>query len=61
MAHGFRPANIRVPTRTPESPFVKYESVGIRSDVPGIFCEPPRAEVIENLLLAWQRSQAEVK
>jgi hypothetical protein len=61
MVHGFRPANIRVPTRTPESPFVKYESVGIRSDVPGIFCEPPRAEVIENLLLAWQRSQAEVK
>lgn len=57
MAHGFRPANVAVPTNGPDSPFVAYGSIGFRADVPGAFCEPPKAEVIENLLLAWERSQ----
>lgn len=60
MAHGFRPANVQVPTNGPDSPFIKYGSAGIRADVPGLFCDPPKADVIDNLLLAWQRSQADV-
>lgn len=60
MVHGFRPANVQVPTNAPDSPFTLYQNVGIRPDAPGIFCEPPKAEVIENLLLAWERSQAEL-
>jgi ABC-type Fe3+ transport system substrate-binding protein len=60
MTHGFRPANTNVPTNGPDSPFAKYPNLGIRPDVPGIFCEPPKAEVMESLLLAWQRSQAEL-
>jgi hypothetical protein len=61
MAHGFRPANVNVPTRDADSPFVRLEPAGVRGDVPGVFCEPPSAEVLENLLLAWQRGQAETR
>ena len=61
MAHGFRPANVQIPTNGPDSPFVMYQNVGLRSDVPGVFCEPPKAEVIENLLLAWERSRAQTR
>lgn len=57
MQHGFRPANLNVPTNGPESPLVKYADTGLQANVPGVFCEPPKAEVIENLLLTWQRSQ----
>jgi hypothetical protein len=57
MAHGFRPANVNVSTKGADSPFEKYQSVGFRSDVPGAFCDPPSANVLEALLLAWQRSQ----
>jgi ABC-type Fe3+ transport system substrate-binding protein len=56
LAHGFRPANTAVATNTPDAPFVKYADHGLKADVPGVFCEPPRAEVIENLLLLWQRA-----
>jgi hypothetical protein len=57
MAHGFRPANVNVSTRGGDSPFEKYAAAGIRADVPGAFCEAPTADVLEGLLLAWQRSQ----
>jgi hypothetical protein len=58
MTHGFRPANVNVPTNDPDSPFVKFADVGLQANVPGVFCEPPDADAIETLLLGWQRSQA---
>jgi Ca-activated chloride channel family protein len=57
MAHGFRPANVNVPTNGADSPWVQFADVGLRADVPGTFCEPPAAEAIDTLLLGWQRSQ----
>jgi len=57
-AHGFRPASQLVGTGDPDSPWVKYTAVGIQRQVPGTFCDPPNPEVMENLLLAWQRSQS---
>jgi len=57
LVHGFRPANPSVPVKFPDSPFVKYADYGIKVDLAKI-CEPPRAEVVNNLLQSWQRSQA---
>jgi len=57
LNHGFRPANPNVAVKFPDSPFVKYADYGIRVDLPKI-CEAPRAEVVNNLLQSWQRSQA---
>jgi len=57
LTHGFRPANPNVAVKFPDSPFVKYADYGIRVDLAKI-CEPPRAEVVNNLLQSWQRSQA---
>jgi Bacterial extracellular solute-binding protein len=56
LTHGFRPANPDVPIKFPDSPFVKYADYGIKVDLAKI-CEPPRAEVVNNLLESWQRSQ----
>jgi hypothetical protein len=58
MNHGFRPANVNVPTNGLDSPFVKFADVGLQVTVPGTFCEPPNADALETLLLGWQRSQA---
>jgi len=57
LAHGFRPGNPNVPVKFPESPFVQYAQYGVQVDL-GKICEPPRAEVVNNLLQSWQRSQA---
>jgi Ca-activated chloride channel family protein len=57
LVHGFRPANANVPVKFPDSPFVKYADYGVKVDL-GKICEPPRAEVVNNLLQSWQRSQA---
>jgi len=57
LVHGFRPANANVPIKFPDSPFVKYADYGVKVDL-GKICEPPRAEVVNNLLQSWQRSQA---
>ena len=57
LVHGFRPANPSVPVKLPDSPFVKYSDYGIKVDLAKI-CDPPRAEVVNNLLQSWQRSQA---
>jgi len=57
LVHGFRPANPDVPVKFPDSPFEKYAPYGIQVDLAKI-CDPPRAEVVENLLQSWQRSQA---
>jgi hypothetical protein len=56
LKHGFRPGDPAVPVKFPESPFVAYERFGLRIDL-GEICEPPKAEVINNLLAIWQRNQ----
>jgi Ca-activated chloride channel family protein len=56
LNHGFRPANPNVPIKFAESPFVKYAGYGIKVDL-GKVCDPPRGEVVNNLLQSWQRSQ----
>ena len=58
MADGFRPANASVSIRSNDSPWMKFQDKGLKADLPGRVCEPPNAEIIENLLLGWQRSQA---
>jgi len=57
LTHGFRPANPTVPVKFAESPLVRYASYGVQVDLAKI-CEAPRAEVVNNLLQSWQRSQA---
>jgi len=56
LKHGFRPGDPNVPVKFAESPFTVYERYGLQIE-PGSTCEPPRAEVINNLLAIWQRSQ----
>jgi ABC-type sulfate transport system substrate-binding protein len=56
LDHGFRPGNPQVPVKFPESPLVQYQKYGLQIDIGGT-CEPPKAEVINNLLAGWQRSQ----
>ncbi|MBO0910867.1 MAG: substrate-binding domain-containing protein [Acidobacteria bacterium] len=56
LKHGFRPANPNVPIKFPGSPFELYAGSGIQVDLEKI-CEPPKAEVVNNLLASWQRSQ----
>ena len=56
LTHGFRPANTEVPVRFPASPLVVYARYGLRADAP-VQGEPPRAEVINNLLAIWQRTR----
>jgi ABC-type Fe3+ transport system substrate-binding protein len=55
LVHGFRPGNPAVPVRTADSPFAVYQRFGISVDL-GESCEPPKAEVINNLLAGWQRN-----
>ena len=54
LDHGFRPGNPLVPIRTADSPFVQFEDHGIQIDITTV-CEPPRAEVLNNLLSSFQR------
>ena len=56
LNHGFRPGNPQVPVKFPESPLVQYQKFGLQIDI-GATCEAPKAEVINNLLAGWQRSQ----
>jgi Bacterial extracellular solute-binding protein len=56
LNHGFRPANPNVPVKFGDSPFVKYADYGIKVDL-GKICDPPRGEVVNNLLQSWQRTQ----
>lgn len=57
LTHGFRPANLNIPVRDPDSPFTTYERYGLDVDLSQM-CEPPRAEVINNILAGWQRSRS---
>jgi len=56
LTHGFRPANPNVPVKFADSPFVQYATNGVQVDLQKI-CEPPKAEVVNNLLASWQRTQ----
>lgn len=56
LAHGFRPANPNVPVKFADSPFSLYAGNGVQVDLQKI-CEPPKAEVVNNLLASWQRTQ----
>ena len=56
LKHGFRPGNANVPIKFADSPFTVYQKYGLQIE-PGSTCEPPKAEVINNLLAIWQRAQ----
>ena len=56
LVHGFRPANPSVPVKFADSPFVLYAGNGVQVDLQKI-CDPPKAEVVNNLLASWQRTQ----
>jgi hypothetical protein len=56
LTHGFRPANPSVPVKFADSPFVLYANNGVQVDLQKI-CVPPKAEVVNNLLASWQRTQ----
>src|SRR5262244_557111 len=56
LVHGFRPANPNVPIKFADSPFSLYAGNGVQVDLQRI-CDPPKAEVVNNLLASWQRSQ----
>jgi ABC-type Fe3+ transport system substrate-binding protein len=56
LVHGFRPGNPNVAVRFPGSPFEAYSKFGIQVDLEKI-CDPPKAEVVNNLLESWQRNQ----
>jgi len=56
ITHGFRPANPNVPTRTPDSPWVRYQPNGVTLDL-GKVCAAPKAEIVTNLLASWQRRE----
>jgi hypothetical protein len=45
-----------VPIKAAGSPFIEYQRFELRIEV-GAMCESPRADVINNLLASWQRSQ----
>lgn len=56
LEHGFRPGNPAVPIKFEESPFVLYQKNGLKVDL-NTTCQPPKADVINNLLGSWQRAQ----
>lgn len=56
LVHGFRPGNPAVAIKFASSPFVMYEQYGLKIDIP-LVCDPPKAEVINNLLASWLRNQ----
>lgn len=55
LTHGFRPGNPAVPVRVPDSPFTQYQRFGLKIDL-GTVCDPPPAEVLNNLLAGWERT-----
>ena len=57
LVHGFRPSNLSVSIKGADSPFTLGQKYGIGIDLTTVV-EAPKADVIENLLTSWQRSQA---
>ncbi len=54
MKHGFRPGNPALSARSADSPLTRMEKYGIRLEIPRV-AEPPRAEVVNDLLNAFRR------
>jgi ABC-type Fe3+ transport system substrate-binding protein len=54
LTHGFRPGDPKVPVKFSNSPFVTYASYGVQVDLQKV-CEPPKSDVVTNLLASWQR------
>jgi ABC-type glycerol-3-phosphate transport system substrate-binding protein len=57
LTHGFRPGDPKVPVKFSNSPFVTYAPYGVQVDLQKV-CEPPKSDVVTNLLASWQRMQA---
>jgi ABC-type Fe3+ transport system substrate-binding protein len=57
LMHGFRPANTNVAVKFAGSPFVDFARYGVQ-DALGKICDLPKAEVTNNLLTSWQRTQS---
>ncbi len=49
LEHGFRPGNLDISVRFPESPLIRHARNGLQIDLPRM-CEPPRAGTLETLL-----------
>jgi ABC-type Fe3+ transport system substrate-binding protein len=58
LVHGFRPGNTNVPVKVQGSPFTDFASYGVQVDLQKM-CEPPKADIVNNLLAAWQRTQGD--
>lgn len=56
LTHGFRPGNPSVSIKGPDSPFTLYTKSGLQVELTTM-CEAPKAEVLNNLLVSWQRGQ----
>jgi hypothetical protein len=55
LEHGFRPGNPRVPVKSAESPFVKFQNNGLQVDLLKV-CQPPPPDVINELSTFWSRA-----
>jgi len=55
LQHGFRPGDPKIAVNTPDSVFSLYAQYGLSIDILQV-CEAPSAEVIQNLLVGWQRA-----
>lgn len=51
---GFRPANVSVPVKAADSPFVRLTEYGVKVDLPTM-CEAPEPRVLTELQVLWQR------
>ena len=51
---GFRPGNPSVSVRFPDSPLIRNSKHGVRIDLPRM-CEPPKDEVVQDLLDSFRK------
>jgi len=51
---GFRPVNLDAGIKFPGSPFLEHVKNGVKINIPRV-CEPPSADVLNNLLIGWER------
>jgi Ca-activated chloride channel family protein len=54
LDHGFRPGNPEISIRFAGSPLIRHSSHGVRIDLPRM-CEPPRDDVLQELLASSRR------
>lgn len=56
LEHGFRPGNLNISVRSPDSPLLKHAKEGLRIDLPRM-CEPPKERVLQELLAAFRETE----